>query len=189
MSRPLRWWRASCDRALDFLGRFLLRLAFYQRDLLDARGIGWTPGGDLGIVFESIMNEASLVGIHRFKLKRTAGDAHALSQLTHPLYNSIFAHGTIMLAVDNDFFSVVVLGLQQPVKQELDGLKRLAITPDETPAFLSVNLQRRVAAFVGSLLDVHHEAEITKHRVEQIFRRHHRFRFPAGATFSSVGMG
>src|SRR5205809_7767904 len=89
---PLRWWRASGDRALDFLGRFFLRLAFYQRDLLDARGIGWTPGGDLGIVFESIVNEASLVGIHRFKLKRTAGDAHALSQLTHPLHNSIFAH-------------------------------------------------------------------------------------------------
>ena len=70
-----RWpQRAGCGRALHFLRRFLLRLAFYQRDLLDARRIGWAPGGDLGIVFESIVNEASLVGIHRLELKRTAGN-------------------------------------------------------------------------------------------------------------------
>src|SRR4030095_11948461 len=94
-----------------------------------------------------------------------------------------------MFAIDDDFFGVLVSGLQQAIQQKLNGLERLAIASDEPPAFLGVNLQRWVAAFVGGLFDVDPENEGPKHCGQQIFRRHHRFRFPAGATFSSVGMG
>ena len=157
--------------------------------MLDSRGIGRTPRRNLGIVFESIVNQSPLVGIHRLKLKRTARDAHTISQFAHPLHNAIFAHGTIMFAIDDDFRGVFVFGLQQPVKQKLDRLQRFAIASNDAPAFLCINLQRRVAAFVGGLVDLHHATEITEHGVEQILGRHHRFRFPAGATFSSIGMG
>ena len=135
------------------------------------------------------MDEAPLVGIHRLELKRAAGDAHAFRQLAHALYDPIFTHGTIMFAIDDDFFRVLVSGLQQSVKQKLYRLERFSVASDQSPTFLGVNLQRRVAALVRGFFDLHHETEITEHRVEQIFRGHHRFRFPAGATFSSVGMG
>ena len=92
-----------------------------------------------------------------------------------------------MFAIDDHFFGVFVPGLQQPVKQKLNGLERLAVASNQAPAFLGINLQRRVAAFVGGFLDVHNKTEITEHRVEEIFRGHHRFR--EGATFSSVGTG
>ena len=58
-----------------------------------------------------------------------------------------------MLAIDDNFFGVLVFGLQQTIQQKLNGLERLAVASDEPPAFFRVNLQRRVAAFVGGLLD------------------------------------
>src|SRR6266480_24771 len=154
-----------------------------------ARRIGWAPCSNVRIVLKSVVNEAPLVGIHRFKLKRTTRDANAVSQFSHTLDDAIFAHGTIVFAIYDDLFSVFVSGLQQPVKQKLDGLERLAVASNKAPAFLGVNLQRRIATFIGGFLDLHNETEKAEHGVEQIFRRHHRFRFPAGATFSSVGTG
>src|SRR5436190_15146109 len=91
---------------------FFFWLTLQQSDLLDARGVGWAPSGNLWIVFESIMDEAPLVGVHGLELKRAAGDAHAFRQLAHALHDPIFTHGTIMFAIDDDFFRVLVSGLQ-----------------------------------------------------------------------------
>jgi hypothetical protein len=135
------------------------------------------------------VNETPFVRIHRLELKRTAGDAHTVCQFSHALHDAIFAHGTVVLTIDDHFFSILVFGLQQPIKQKLDSIERLAVTPDQPAAFLSINLQLQVAAFVRGFLDLHNETEITEHGIEQFFRGHHRFRFPAGATFSSFGMG
>src|SRR5262245_43691611 len=99
------------------------------------------------------MDEAPLVGIHWLELERAAGNAYALRQLTHPLHDPVFAHGAIMFAIDNDFFGVLVSGLKQAIQQKLNGLERFTVASDQPPAFLGVNLQRRVAAFVGSLLN------------------------------------
>src|SRR5581483_11677835 len=164
-------------------------LAFNQGDLLDPRRIGWTPGGNLRIVFEGVVDEAAFVRIHWLELERTARDTHAFGQLAHALDDSVFAHGTIMFAINDNFGRLLVPGLQQPVEQKLDGLERFAVATDQSPAFLGVDLQGGIAALVGGLLDLNNETEITKHRVEQFLWRHHRFRFPAGATFSSVGIG
>ena len=94
-----------------------------------------------------------------------------------------------MLTIDDHFFNILVFGLQQTIKQKLDCIQRLAVTPDQAAAFLGINLQLQVSAFTRGFLDLHNETEITEHRIEQFFRGHHRFRFPAGATFSSFGMG
>ena len=94
-----------------------------------------------------------------------------------------------MLAIHDYLFSILVPGLQQPVKQKLDGLQRLAVAPNQATTFLRINLQCRVAALITGLLDLHHETEVTQQSIEQILRCHHRFRFAVGATFSSVGMG
>ena len=79
--------------------------------------------------------------------------------------------------------------MQQPVNQKLDGLEGFAVAPDQATAFLGINLQRRVATLVPGLLDLNNETEIAQDGIEQILWRHHRFRFPGGATFSRVGMG
>src|SRR5204863_9384264 len=154
-------------------------------DLLDARRIGRAPGRYLGIVFERIVNEATFVGIHWLELKRATGNAHTFGQFPNALHDAIFAHGTVMFAIDDNLFGILVSGLQQPVKQKLDSLQRLAVAANQATTFLGINLQRRVAALVTSLLDLHYETEITEQSIEQIFRRHHRFRFAVGATFSS----
>src|SRR5262249_4119008 len=94
-----------------------------------------------------------------------------------------------MLAIDDYFLSILVPGLQQPVKQKLDGLQSFAVPSNQATTFLGINLQRWVATLIPGLLDLHNETEIAQHRIEQLLWRHHRFRFPGGATFSSVGMG
>ena len=94
-----------------------------------------------------------------------------------------------MFAVYDYFFSVLVFRLQQSVKQKLDGFERLTIASDDPPTFLGINLQCRITPFIHGFLDLHDKTEITKHGVEQVFRRHHRFRFAGVATFSKVGIG
>src|SRR5207249_7629092 len=93
---------------LPLLYRFFLRLAFQERDLFDPRRIRRTPGRDIGVVFEGVVNDAPLIGIHRLELQVASGDAYSLSQLANALHNSIFAHGAIMLAIDNDLLGIFV---------------------------------------------------------------------------------
>src|SRR5437667_12157671 len=135
------------------------------------------------------MDEAPLVGIHRLELKRAAGDAHAFRQLAHALYDPIFTHGTIMFAIDDDFFRVLVSGLQQSVPQKLYRLERFSVASDQSPTSLGVNLQRRVYALLHVSFLLHDETEITAHRVTKIIRAHHRSPCPTGSTSSSVGLG
>jgi hypothetical protein len=45
-----------------------------------------------------------------------------------------------MFAIDDDFLGILVPGLQQPVKQKLNGFKRLAVAPNQTATFLCINL-------------------------------------------------
>src|SRR5207253_1849774 len=82
------------------------RLAFQERDLFDPRRIRRTPGRDIGVVFEGVVNDAPLIGIHRLELQRASGDAYSLSQLANALHNSIFAHGAIMRAIDNELLVI-----------------------------------------------------------------------------------
>ena len=86
------------------------------------------------------MDEPPFVGVHRLELERTAGNAYALRQFAHSLHDPIFAHGAIVFAIDDDFFGVLVSGLQQTIELKLNGLQRLAVASDEPPAFLGVKL-------------------------------------------------
>ena len=80
--------------------------------MFDPRRIGRAPGGDIGVVFEGVVNDAPLVGIHRLELKRTSGDAHSLSKFANPLDDSVFPHRTVMLAINNDFLRILIFRLQ-----------------------------------------------------------------------------
>ena len=107
-----------------------------------------------------------MVGIHRFQLKRTSGDADALGQLTNALHDSIFAHGTIMLAINDDLRRVLVFRLQQPVQQKLNRFEHFSVTTDQAPALLGVNLESKIFAFALHLRDFDHETEVTEHGIE-----------------------
>src|SRR5437868_14514319 len=173
-----RWWlgMTSMDRheraggmptaTLFFVGGFFLGLPLQERDLFDARRIRRTPGRDIGVVFEGVVNDAPLIGIHRLELQRASGDAYSLSQLANALHNSIFAHGAIMLAIDNDLLGIFVFRLQQPIEKKLNGVEHFAVATNQTPAFLGVNLQSQISAFALHFRDFHHETEVAEHGIE-----------------------
>ena len=87
---------------------FLFSLPFQQSDLLDAGRIGRTHVATSGHP-QCIVDKTPFARIHRLKLKRTAGDAHAISEFSNALHDAIFAHGTVVFAIDDDFLSVFVL--------------------------------------------------------------------------------
>ena len=62
---------AQSPRRMHLLLRrgLFFRLALQERDLLDPRGIGRTPSGDIGIVLECVMHDSPFVGIHRLELE------------------------------------------------------------------------------------------------------------------------
>ena len=112
------------------------------------------------------MNDAALVGIHRFELERTSGCPHPLGQTTNALHDPIFTHGAIHLAINHNFRRVLVFRLQKPVEQKLERFERFPIASNQAAAFLGVNLQDQIARFVLRFFDLHDEAEIAENRVE-----------------------
>src|SRR6266581_9368109 len=109
------------------------------------------------------------------------------------LHDFVFAHRAIHLAIDDHFGRVFIFCLKKPIEKKLDRLQGFPVASNQAPALLGVNLQGGVAALAACFLDLHDKAEITEHGVEKFFsvRAHFtlRDRFPATATFSSVGGG
>src|SRR5205807_209151 len=100
-------------------GFLLLWLTPHQSDLLDPRGIAGTPGCDVGIILEGVVDDPPLIGIHRLELKRSTGNADTLGQFADTLDDTVFAHGTIMFAIDDHLFLVLVFRLEQAIEQKL----------------------------------------------------------------------
>src|SRR2546430_14188463 len=132
--------RQDADATLFFLRCLFLRLAFEQRDLFDARRIGRAPRRNVGIVFESVVNNATLIRVHWLKLERTTSNANALRQFANTLNDSVFAHRAVMFTIDDYFGGVFVFRLQETIKKKLNGFERFAVAPDQAPAFLGVDL-------------------------------------------------
>ena len=64
--------RLFIDRSLlrgGLGGAVFLWLAFEQRNLLQPRRVGRTPGCDLGIILKRVVDDATFIGIHWLELK------------------------------------------------------------------------------------------------------------------------
>src|SRR5207302_8530024 len=129
-------------------GFLLLWLSPHQSDLLNPGGIAWTPGCDIGVILEGIVDNAPLIGIHRLELKRSAGNADTLGQFADTLDDTVFAHGTIMFAIDDNLFSVLVFCLKQTIEQKLNGFERFTIAADQAPALFRVDLEGEITALI-----------------------------------------
>ena len=112
------------------------------------------------------MDDAPLVGIHRLELKRSAGNTDTLGQFANTLDDTVFAHRTIMFAIDDNLFGVFVFRLKQAIEQKLNGFKRFAVAADQAPALFRIDLKGEITAFVLHLGDFHHETEVTKNGIE-----------------------
>jgi hypothetical protein len=110
------------------------------------------------------MNDAAIVRIHGLEFDWSPGNPHSVSDLTNPLPQFVVAHRAPMANVDLDPERISILGLENPVQEELQIFKRLAIVADQCLALGCENL--KLTTGVGlDFLDIRNEAKVTKHGV------------------------
>jgi hypothetical protein len=135
-----------------------------EGDALDSRVIIWAEAHDVWIIFQRVMNDASIVGIHGLEFDRSAGNAHGVGGLTNPLPQFVVPHCAPMTNVDLYPERISILGLKDPVQKELQIFKRLAIVADQYLTFGCKDLELPTAFGLG-FVDIRDEAKVTKHRV------------------------
>jgi hypothetical protein len=75
----------------------------------------------------------------------------------------------VVLHIHHDARSLVVLGDEKAVHEELETLKRLLPTPDKTLGFISPDLEDQVPV-TKLFLDFHDESEVPENRIQDFFR-------------------
>src|SRR5438477_13213906 len=106
-------------------------------------------------MLEGVVSEVPRAGIHRLARRGSAGYADSLGQFTDALDETVFAHGTIMFAIDDNPFSVLVFWLKQAIEQKLNSFERFALAADQAPDFFRVDLEGEVTAIILYLVDFH----------------------------------
>jgi hypothetical protein len=135
-----------------------------ESDAFNPRVIVWAETHDVRIFLQGVVNDPSIVGIHRLKFDRSPRNPDGVGDLTYTLPQFVISHGAPMADVDLHPLSTPVLGLENPVQKKLQVFQRFAVVTDQSVAFGRKNLE--LPARVGlDLLDVHDEAEVTKHGV------------------------
>jgi hypothetical protein len=135
-----------------------------KRDAFDARVIVRAETHYIRVVFQRIVNNPPVIGIHRFELDRSTGDSDGVGDLTDPLTQLVVPHRPPMADIDLNPVRISIVSLENSIQEKLQIFERLAVVTDQRFTFGRKNLE--LAAPVGlDFLDIHNKAEITKHRV------------------------
>jgi hypothetical protein len=90
-----------------------------ERNPLDAGVVVGTKTHYLRIILQGVVDDPSIVGIHRLELDRPARDSDSIGDLTDSLAEFVVAHGPPVPDVDLDTVGIPVLGLKNPVQEKL----------------------------------------------------------------------
>jgi hypothetical protein len=143
---------------------FFLTPSSLESNPLYPRIIVWAETHDVRIFLQRVVNNPSIVGIHRLKFDRTPGNSHGVGDLANTLSQFVISHCAPMADINLDPLSTPVPGLKNPVQKKLQVFQRFSVRTDQSVAFGRKNLE--LPTSVGlDLLDIRDEAEITKHRV------------------------
>jgi hypothetical protein len=135
-----------------------------QRDALNPRVIVWAEAHHIRIFFQRIMNDPAIVGIHRVEFDRATGNPHGVGDLADTLSQFVVPHGAPVADVDLHSVRIPILGLKNPIQKKLQIFQGLSVGTDQCVAFGRKNLELTTAVGLD-FLDIHDEAEVTKHRV------------------------
>ena len=126
----------------------------------DLGGVSWAPGIDHGIFFEGIVDEATVVGVHRPELDRATCLPHFISVLLHALHQGVVLHGAVVLDVDAETLGLGVVLVNDPVDEILNVFEPFAVFSDEDFGLFGEDV--KASAGVGVVFfDLDDKAEIT----------------------------
>jgi hypothetical protein len=119
---------------------------------------------DIRIVFESVVNDSTIVGIHGLKLNRSARNSDRVSYLANALPKSVVPHGSPVTDIHLNARRISVVRLKYSIQKKLQILERFALVTDQCITLCSENLElATVLSF--DFLDFRYKAEITEHRI------------------------
>jgi hypothetical protein len=154
----------SENRQLTGNGQLTTRPSSPEGDALDSGVIIWAETHHVGIFLQGVVYDAPIVRIHGLEFDRSPGNPHGVSDLTDPLPQLVVPHRAPMADVDLYSGRISILGLEDPVEEELQIFKRLALVANQRLTLGCKNL--KLTTGVGlDFLDIRDEAKVTKHGV------------------------
>jgi hypothetical protein len=119
---------------------------------------------DIRIIFESIVNDPTIVGIHGLKLNWPPRDSDRISYLANTLPKSVIPHGSPVTDIYLNAGGISVVCLKYSIQKKLQILQRFALVTDQCIALCSENLEL-ATVLCFDFLDFRYKAEITEHRI------------------------
>ena len=152
--------------------------AFTNRDPLEPFLFRRAPSLNLGVIFEKIVNDASVVGIQRRGLHRTASGARDIGELFDLRSQRVVAHGTVVLNIHDYARGWGILGEEEPVHEMLEVFHHLLAAANQALGLVGEDLEDG-CALVLLQLDGRHKAEIPEDGIEDFsgLRVHGEWRF------------
>jgi hypothetical protein len=137
------------------------------------------------------MNDSTIIRVHWLELYWAPRDADRVRDVADPLSKPVVPHSAPMTNVYLNAFGVPIPGLQDTVEKKLKVFEGLAVVSDQRIAFCSKNLEL-TTAFGLNFLDLRDEAEVTKHRIQNLLGFHFALRvnnYGLSITFAFCNLG
>ena len=140
-------------------------------DALDPCVIARAEAHHVRIIFERVVHDPAVVGVHRLQLHRPPRDPDRVGDLADPAAETIIPHRAPVRDVDLNFRRAAVLRLQNAVKQKLQVFQGFTVTTNQGVALGREHLQ--LTAILGfDLLDVGHKSQMPEHCIQDFFWFH-----------------
>jgi hypothetical protein len=140
-------------------------LAGEEGDALEAAGVFGGPGADVGVVFEEVVDETALVGVHGVELDGLTGGLDFGGGLADAVEEALGFALTEVFDVETDAGGVGVFLAEEFVDEVLEVLETLAFAADQGFGLVHADVEGGPAGVVGDV-DGDAVAEVAEHDVE-----------------------
>jgi len=152
----------------------VLLLAWAEEDGLFVGALDFDAVGfDGGIVFEGVMDDAAVEGVHGLEFDYIAPAPHFFGCFLGFAHDGITVLGAVAADIDSDFRAGRVLLVEEPVEEILEIGEGLALAADEPPGILGFDVEEESVIQV-MFFDGGFEAQALQELLEGVFglRRH-----------------
>jgi len=119
----------------------------------------WAKGGNLRIIFECVVNNTSIVRVHRIELEWNPTMADLLCNFSDTTNQRIISHGPIVFHVDMHARSILIRSQYHPIQQELQVINRDAVVSNQPILLRTIDLEVN-SMFIDRLFHLSHKTQV-----------------------------
>ena len=140
-----------------------------ERYSFDSGIIRRTDRFNVRIFFEGIVNNTTVIRVHRIQVIRTSRLPYQVPDFLHSGQQTVVTHLSEMFNVEVNFGSSLILRLKDSIQKKLNVFQCRSVAANQPIAFRGIDLYHK-PLFVLRHLVFTNKPEISKHSVEDFYR-------------------